>query len=487
MSDKNRKDSEISLPDMREMFEHYTSVEDDEKPAEQNEMEKIAHKYLDGGDAQTEDETRHESAAAPEEERQEPVGVSDPGDGEPSDIPEPEVKPSAEPKPDNVYKFIPPDDLSGEDIPKVTEPEYPTHQAFDDFDMPTDSVFAVNLSERERGSLREYEREVSENEKNSGKRKGFKKIIGGIIPMKGDGASEIIRKIVFMVAMVTVVISAGMLINTYFIQPNIVENDIKDIQPEEKLPWDEIKAKYPDVDFPEGMQLKYAEAYAQNTDLVGWLKISKLKMDFPILQTDNDSYYLKRSFTHRYTDLGNPFLACENSVKTLDRNSIIYGHSTRASDKIFSKLFDYRTTRGFINNPIIEFNTIYHDYKWKVYAVFITNATTAEDNGYFFNYIWRNISEDSFKQYIKELDSRKLYTTGVDIKPTDKILTLSTCLYEFDNARLVVVARMMREGESEKIDTSLVKTNPNPRYPQAWYDKLNKQNPYKNANRWYPN
>ena len=255
----------------------------------------------------------------------------------------------------------------------------------------------------------------------------------------------------------------------------------------EGMTWDEIKAKYPNVKFPEGMQLKYAEAYAQNTDLVGWLKIDKLKMDFPILQTDNDSYYLKRSFTHRYTDLGNPFLAHANSIEPLDRNSIIYGHSTRSSDKIFSKLFDYRTTRGFINNPIIEFNTIYHDYKWKVYAVFITNATTAEDNGYFFNYVWTNISEASFEQYIAELDSRKLYTTGVDIKPTDKILTLSTCLYEFDNARLVVVARMVRDGESEEVDTSLVKTNPNPRYPQAWYDKDKKQNPYKNANRWYPN
>ena len=153
MSDKNRKDSETSLPDMREMFEHYTSVEDDEKPAEQNEMEKIAHKYLDGGDAQTEDETRHESAAAPEEERQEPVGVSDPGDGEIADISEPDDKPSAEPKPDNVYKFIPPDDLSGEDIPKVTEPEYPTHQAFDDFDLPSTSASAsaalcANMSAR---------------------------------------------------------------------------------------------------------------------------------------------------------------------------------------------------------------------------------------------------------------------------------------------------------------------------------------------------
>lgn len=482
MSDKNRKDGEFSLPDMREMFEHYTSVEDDEPAAQRSEMEDLARRYLDCGDDETGVESRQESGAVTEEKDP----VSEP-ESELEPIIESEPEKPAEPKKDNLYKFIPPDDLSGEDIPKVTEPEYPTEQALDDFDMPTDSTFAVNLSERDRGSLREYEREVSENEKNGGSEKGFKKFIKGIIPMKGDAVSEIVRKIVFMAAIITVFVSAGMLINTYLVQPNIVDNDIKDIKPSEELTWDEIKEKYPNVKFPEGMQLKYAEAYAQNTDLVGWLKIDKLKMDFPILQTDNDSYYLKRSFTHRYTDLGNPFLAHANSIEPLDRNSIIYGHSTRSSDKIFSKLFDYRTTRGFINNPIIEFNTIYHDYKWKVYAVFITNATTAEDNGYFFNYVWTNISEASFEQYIAELDSRKLYTTGVDIKPTDKILTLSTCLYEFDNARLVVVARMVRDGESEEVDTSLVKTNPNPRYPQAWYDKDKKQNPYKNANRWYPN
>ena len=92
--------------------------------------------------------------------------------------------------------------------------------------------------------------------------------------------------------------------------------------------------------------------------------------------------------------------------------------------------------------------------------MFITNATTAEDNGYFFNYVWTNISEASFEQYIAELDSRKLYTTGVDIKPTDKILTLSTCLYEFDNARLVVVARMVRDGESEEVDTRSSRPTP---------------------------
>lgn len=461
MSDNNRKDGGFSLPDMREMFEQYTDMGEEsenevglepenapEPPAEEV-IEESSEKELDSGETVQSEEADSELI------------------------------------PDNIFRFVPPDDLSGEDIPNEEDLEYPTEQAFDDFDMPTDSLFAVNLTEKDRKSLKQFEDDLERAQRENSE-KGFKKFIHGIIPMKGDAVSEIVRKIVFMVAIITVVVSSVMLVNTYLIQPNIAESDIAGIKPTEKLPWDKIKEKYPDVDFPEGMQLKYAEAYAQNTDLVGWLTIDKLKMDFPILQTDNDSYYLKRSFTHRYTDLGNPFLACENSVEPLDRNSIIYGHSTRTSDKIFSKLFDYRTTRGFVNNPIIEFNTIYHDYKWKVYAVFITSATTAGDNGYFFNYVWKNLSDESFEKYIAAVDERKLYTTGVDILPTDKILTLSTCLYDFDDARFVVIARLVREGESDEVDVSLVEENVNPRYPQAWYDKNNRYNPYKNAERWYP-
>lgn len=463
MSDNNRKDGGFSLPDMREMFEQYADIgeESEQKDTFEQERDIFSHTVEDV----TEDNTQaeHSDDAKMSEQSEEEVVA------------------------DNIFKFIPPDDLSGEDLPREEDLEYPTAQALDDFDIPTDSLFAVNLSEKDRRELEEFERQVEriERENDEGE-KGFKKFIHGIIPMKGDAVSEVIRKIVFMAAIITVIVSSAILVNTYLVQPNIAESDIAGIKPSERLPWEEIKELYPDVDFPDEMQLKYAEAYAQNTDLVGWLTIDKLKMDFPILQTDNDSYYLKRSFTHRYTDLGNPFLACENSVEPLDRNSIIYGHSTRTSDKIFSKLFDYRTTRGFINNPVIEFNTLYTDYKWKVYAVFITSATTAGDNGYFFNYVWKNLSDESFEKYIAAVDERKLYTTGVDILPTDKILTLSTCLYDFDDARFVVIARMVREGESEEVDVSLVEENANPRYPQAWYDKNNKSNPYKNAERWYP-
>ena len=106
MSDKNRKDGEYSLPDMREMFEHYTSVEDDEQPtAQRSEMEDLARRYLDYGDDETEAESRQESGAVTEEKEPESIPNPEP-------VIEPDSEKPAEPKKDNLYKFIPPDDLS---------------------------------------------------------------------------------------------------------------------------------------------------------------------------------------------------------------------------------------------------------------------------------------------------------------------------------------------------------------------------------------
>lgn len=83
------------------------------------------------------------------------------------------------------------------------------------------------------------------------------------------------------------------------------------------------------------------------------------------------------------------------------------------------------------------------------------------------------------KQYVNELDLRKFYTTGVDLTPQDKLLTISTCCYDFKNARLVVVARMQRENEPDTLDTSHAQVNPEPKYPQIWYDANGKRNPFK--------
>ena len=67
------------------------------------------------------------------------------------------------------------------------------------------------------------------------------------------------------------------------------------------------------------------------------------------------------------------------------------------------------------------------------------------------------------------------------IKPGDKILTLSTCDTVFEDARFVVMARLVRDGESTEVDTSKARVNTNQRFPQAWYDAKGERNPFRNA------
>ena len=172
------------------------------------------------------------------------------------------------------------------------------------------------------------------------------------------------------------------------------------------------------------------------------------------------------------------------SYNHLDMNTVIFGHHMN-NGTIFGALDKYKTLAGYKAAPVITFNTLYKDYQWKIIAAFITNGYAKGDNNYIFPYYFTNLSSTyKMSAYLSELAQRSLYDTGVDVLPTDKLLTLSTCSHEFDDARFVVVARLVRDGESTAVDTSKAVVNSKPRYPQAYYSKKGMTNPYKNANRW---
>ena len=88
-------------------------------------------------------------------------------------------------------------------------------------------------------------------------------------------------------------------------------------------------------------------------------------------------------------------------------------------------------------------------------------------------------SEEDFWTYISEINERSIYSTGVDISENDELLTISTCNYSFDGARMIIVCRKVRKGENADVNLSLVATNKSPKYPQAWYDEKGLNNPYK--------
>lgn len=312
---------------------------------------------------------------------------------------------------------------------------------------------------------------------------------------KSGGAAEVIRKIILSLSIITIVVSIGILANTYLIEPLRHKSEADALLQEmnanmsqhaaDAVVDDSMQNENPDVSYPEGMLAKYASLYAANDDMAGWVSIPGFEINLPIAQGVDNEYYLKKNIYGKYTSYGVPFFDYRMSnLKTLHRNTVVYGHNMRSDDYIFGMLENYRKISGFEQAPVIECNTIYGDHTWFVYAVFITNAKESDDNGYVFPYNFIDISYTKFESYIKEIDKRKFYTTGVDISPTDKILTLSTCCYDFEDARLVVVARERRPGESINVDTSKAYKNDNPKYPQAWYDANNKSNPYSEDSRW---
>ena len=324
-------------------------------------------------------------------------------------------------------------------------------------------------------------------------RKGFKKFLAKVFPVKGDPVGEIIRKLVVIISFIVLVGCVSWLLSIFIQgQSNAkVYDELSDKMKQSettKDDWSSIYEKYPNVQFPSGMQTKFADLYATNSDIVGWLKIDGLGIDYPVVQTTDDAYYLKHDFVHNKSDYGTVFLSSGNNAKDLDLNNVVYGHTMRRDNQMFTPLKEYKTLEGFKKNPIIEYNTLYANYKFKVYAVFITNGdSTGDVNNYLFDYTFANLANTSaFAGFINQVNMRKLYTTGVSVMPDDKLLTLSTCTYEFDNARLVVIARLIREGESEEIDFSKAAENKNPRYPQAWYTANKKENPYKDEAQWRP-
>ena len=243
---------------------------------------------------------------------------------------------------------------------------------------------------------------------------------------------------------------------------------------------------------------RFKPLYAANSDTIGYIKVPGTSIDTVVVQSDTDNgltgkyKYLKNDFYGEFTKYGNVFLDYRCGKYTLSTNTILYGHTTEDGQQVFYDLEKYEDPEFFKKNPIVEYSTLYNTYRFKIFAVFATTVNAADDGGYVFDYIYPTMDEEDMQGYLAGVKERELYHTGVDVLPTDKILTLSTCSYMFHTngrritARLAVVARMLRDGEDETIDPTLVAAHDDYRRPQAWYSATGRQNPYKDSPKWVP-
>ena len=267
--------------------------------------------------------------------------------------------------------------------------------------------------------------------------------------------------------------------------PDDVMSELENLSEEED--WAYLYKEYPElvnVKFPTGILCDYALYYSNNPQTVGYLKIEGTKIDTPVVQADNNKYYLNHDFYGKPTSYGAVYASYKNSFDPFDRNTLLYGHNMNDGSR-FAALLNYKSLDYFKKHPTIQFDSLFEKNTWKIYAVIITNGSTESDDGYFFDFTFNHCSDACYEEYIAELEKRKLYDTGVDLLPTDTIVTLCTCTYEYDDARLLVIARKLRDGESPEVDTSLAKMKSTPvKYPDSYYSDPS-QNPYKNDKKFF--
>lgn len=291
-----------------------------------------------------------------------------------------------------------------------------------------------------------------------------------------------VKKIIIAVC-VAVVLIAAVFLAKFFIDKN---NENSTNIGEDNTPTIDITETTEPEPKPD-----YSEYVAKNPETVGWITIPGTKINAPVLQTVDNDYYMNHNFEQQSEYRGAIFMDYRNDALDLDANTIIYGHNSY-DGKVFSDLAQYDDIEFYKEHPVIEFNTLDKYYKWKIYAVIITNQVPTEDNGYVFNFIYPHMEGPNFKGYVQELNKRTLYYTGVDIKDGDRILTLSSCCRNLDlsnyraKTSIVVIARAVRPGEDPTVDTSKAYINENPKYPQLYYNKHGIENPFKNDEKWYP-
>ena len=220
------------------------------------------------------------------------------------------------------------------------------------------------------------------------------------------------------------------------------------VEPEEEIIEQEppIVEEEPEIDEPvekpkpKPVVLKedYTKLLEINKDTRGWLKVGGTSVNHPVVQGNDNSYYLKYNFYGSTSGgIGSIFMDYRNNYKDFDMNTIIFGHNIRNTSLMFATLEKTLKESWFNNkdNHVITFNTLDNNHKWQIFSVYKTEPTN--------DYLQINFDKNGgYMEFIDKLKNRSMYNFDIEVTNDDHILTLSTCT-EKGTKRLVIHAKLI--------------------------------------------
>ena len=182
--------------------------------------------------------------------------------------------------------------------------------------------------------------------------------------------------------------------------------------------------------------LDFSNLINQNPDTVAWIKINGTEVNFPVVKTNNNDYYIKHNFNKEYNSAGWIFADYRNKFDSTDKNIIIYGHNRR-DGSMFSSLNNVLSENWYTheNNQIITLYTPSETLKYQVFSVYKTHQSNFNNDTDFEN-------DQIFENYLNLSKNNSIYDFNVNITPSDKILTIYTCANN-NQYRIIVHAKQI--------------------------------------------
>lgn len=200
--------------------------------------------------------------------------------------------------------------------------------------------------------------------------------------------------------------------------------------------WYYVKVPFYDVDFTGLLE--------KNNDTVAYINVRGTNVNYPVVQTSNNDYYLTHAFDKSYNDAGWVYMDFRNNKNFTDFNTIIYGHG-RLNKTVFGSLKTLlnKSWQNNKDNYILAISTPDINYIYQIFSIYTIPSETY--------YIQTSFKDDNRRNlWITEMNKRNTSIINSPANINDKIITLSTCLND-DGMRVVVHAKLIKQLEKETV------------------------------------
>ena len=254
--------------------------------------------------------------------------------------------------------------------------------------------------------------------------------------------------LIFAAGVLLLVLVAMLILKPYYAIPELATPTAPSTQATTTPETTETLPPETTVETEPVMLAEMAELYAQNPEIVGWIKIEGTKIDYPLMYTPDDpEKYIRLNFEGKRNAYGLPFVDGHCSMDPESQNLVIYGHNMN-NGTMFGQLMEYEKEKFWKDHPIIELSTLYEKRQYEIVAAFRDRVYHSYEDVFKFYQLIDILTEEELEEAMTYYKEKGFYDTGVEIEMDDRIITLVTCAYQTKYGRFVVVAREITEDET---------------------------------------